>query len=88
VTIKHIHFDETRLCINALRALAGLPHYAFTPSTLTGAVFAGTIMDMRAALGPALSLLGRPPVVYGRSSLMPGMSILANDLNEIRNASK
>jgi hypothetical protein len=86
--IKRIHFDETRTCINALRTFAGLPHYTFTPSTLTGAVTAATIMDMRSALDPALPLLGRPAVSYGRITITPGMSILTSDLNEIRNATK
>ena len=88
-TIKAVHFTELRTCINQLRTLAGLSQMTFSPLSLGGApVTAATIMQMRNALDPALSALVRPAAAYGRIPIIAGMTILASDLQEIRNAVK
>ena len=84
--IKAVHIDETRLCVNALRTLAGLPHVSWTPAG--NAITASTMTEMRNALDPARSLLSLPAIPYARPTITSGMTILANDLQEIRNGTR
>lgn len=85
--IKAVHVTQLQTAINAVRAAAGLAPQSF-PSITPGVTVVGAIYfeSLRTALAPARAALGLSGTTYSRAPLVPGMIILASDLNETREA--
>lgn len=83
--IRALHVTELRTAINNYRASASLGAYSWT-STITAAttiVTAAQIAELRTALTPALTALGRAAVYT--NTLAAGNPIRAVDVQELRN---
>lgn len=87
--IKSIHLKELRVYVNLVRAQAGMQAATFTDSEPTGVLIkAQHIIELRNALDPARAALGKAPIPYARTTLSRGMTVLANDITELRNGVK
>jgi Carboxypeptidase regulatory-like domain len=87
--VKAVHIMELREFVNLMRTQAGLGQFNFTNANVTGfLVKASDIMELRQALDPARAVLGKPPIAYARNPLTAGITVLASDVNEIRNGVK
>jgi Bacterial Ig-like domain (group 3)/FG-GAP-like repeat len=72
-----------RAIINSLRAAAGLTPFSFTDPSLTGVpIKALHITQLRTAFEPAAMAAGLPAPAWSRP-IVPGLTVLANDLLEV-----
>ena len=81
------HITELRTAVNAVRTLAGLSGGAYpTDPTLGPGVFikAAHVTELRSALDAGRSALLLPAVGYTRASIVPGVTIAASDINDLR----
>jgi len=82
---------ELRSAIDTLRTQnSGLASFAFTDPTISENVIpvkAVHITELRAALNDAYVQAGLVPPIYTTPVIIPGVTIRAADLNELRDAS-
>lgn len=83
-TIRATDVTDLRTIINGLRAAAGLAAYSFTDTTLANTpVKAVHVTDLRQALTQASTAAGMSTLTFARP-ITSGLTILANDLSELR----
>lgn len=82
------HVTKLQSAVNAVRGLAGLPAFAFSPTPVQfGDVQAIQLQQLREALDPARAALQLPPAVYTRS-VAQGDEIRAADLTDLQKGVK
>lgn len=84
--IRAVHMLELRAAVNAVRALAGLPPYAFTDAARPGVPLKAVhVEELRRAVDEAYRAMRLPTNVYAEP-LLAGRFIRASHFQEIRNA--
>ena len=86
--VRAVHFRELRVRIDALRARAGLPTFAWTDRALTPVVtpIRGVhLTELRTALAAAYTAAGRPAPVYTDARVTAGATLIrAAHVTELR----
>jgi ELWxxDGT repeat protein len=87
--IKAAHVNELRAAVNAARAAAGLPPFAFSTAPTIGALVRGThVTELRTALTSVFTALSTAAPVFTDASIAAGNPIRAVHIQELRNALK
>lgn len=81
--IKYLHLDELRRGTNAVRTLAGLAPFTFTPAGIGSKITAAQLNDVRNALDPALDAVHRQSGAY-TDVLAAGVLIRSVHVQEVR----
>lgn len=81
--IKLVHFTELRSAVDVLRSTAGLPVVSWGALS-GGPVRASHVIELRDALAPATTALGRSVTRYTDASLAPERAIKAVHIEELR----
>ena len=86
--IKAVHFTELRARIDAVRALVGLPEYAWTEALTPGftPIRRAHLIEMRAALNEAYSSARQPRPPYTEPAVEAGTPVRAAHITELRSA--
>jgi hypothetical protein len=76
-TIRAVHFTELRTRINALRARFGLGAFAWSHTSLAGAVIdADDMAELRTALGQAYTAAGMTAPAYSDAVIVPQSTVI------------
>ncbi len=88
--IRTVHLMELRSAVNAFRAAAGLPPFAFTDPSPAGVPIRAThVNELRSALGAARTALSLPPISFADATLTPNSMVAkAIHFQQIREAVK
>jgi hypothetical protein len=76
VPVKAAHLTELHAAVNALRAAANLPAFAFTAVTPGATVSRVHLLDLRTALDAARFRFGLPPIAYTDPTIDPGSTVV------------
>jgi hypothetical protein len=85
--IHHVHFDELRLAVNALRANAGLAPFSYDNLFAGAVVRAAHLAALRNALTEARQALGMTAATY-TDAAAPGTVVRAVQIQELRELSR
>ncbi len=85
--VKRLHLDELALAINAMRAKAALPPFAFDATYAGPFISASHIASLRTALTEARQALAMYPPVFS-DSMTPGLTIKAIHIQELRDQAR